>query len=184
MARRFGASIEWLPFDLHPEYPPEGIPRSDLTARYGEGHSDNVRRMVEASGYTYNPPPEVVPNSMKALEVTELARDLGLHETVHDRLMHAYWSEAKNIGDEPTLLDLAEGTGVDRAAAVEALADGRFRQRIAAATRDAHSLGVNAIPSFVLDNRLLLVGAYPHEVFERAFAQLDESGDDSDEENG
>ena len=184
MAGRFGAHIEWLPFDLHPEYPPEGIPRSQLLARYGEGATANVRRMVEESGYTYNPPPEVVPNSMKALEVTELARDLGLHETVHDRLMHAYWSEAQNIGDESTLLDLAEETGVERSAAVEALADGRFRPRIAAATQDAHSLGINAIPSFVLDNRMLLVGAYPHEVFERAFAQLAETGEDPDEGSG
>ena len=37
------------------------------------------------------------------------------------------------------------------------------------------SLGINAIPAFVLDDRLLLVGAYPHEVFERAFAQLEET---------
>ena len=98
--------------------------------------------------------------------------------------MHAYWSEAQNIGDESTLLDLAEETGVDRSAAVEALADGRFRARIAAATQDAHSLGINAIPSFVLDNRMLLVGAYPHEVFERAFAQLAETGEDPDEGSG
>jgi predicted DsbA family dithiol-disulfide isomerase len=135
--------------------------------------------MVEECGYTYNPPPEVVPNSMKALEVTELARDLGIHEGVHDRLMHAYWSEAQNIGDEETLVGLAAEAGVDRAEAVEAIADGRFRPRIASATQDAHSLGINAIPSFVLDNRLLLVGAYPHEVFERAFAQLAETADES-----
>jgi predicted DsbA family dithiol-disulfide isomerase len=180
MARQFGARIEWLPFDLHPEYPPEGIPRSQLLARYGEAATANVRRMVEECGYTYNPPPEVVPNSMKALEVTELARDLGIHETVHDRLMHAYWSEAENIGDDETLLGLAAEAGVDRSEAVEALADGRFRSRIASATQDAHSLGINAIPSFVLDNRLLLVGAYPHEVFERAFAQLAETDDESE----
>ena len=36
--------------------------------------------MVEAAGCTYNPHPAVVPNSRKALEVTELARDRGLHE--------------------------------------------------------------------------------------------------------
>jgi predicted DsbA family dithiol-disulfide isomerase len=178
MARRFGARIEWLPFDLHPEYPPEGIPRSQLLARYGAGHSDNVRRMVEECGYTYNPPAEVVPNSMKALEVTELARDRDLHEPVHDRLMDAYWSEAQNIGDEGTLLSLAAEAGLDRADAADALADGRYRARIAAATGEAHRLGINAIPSFVLDNRLLLVGAYPHEVFERAFARLAEEGEE------
>jgi predicted DsbA family dithiol-disulfide isomerase len=134
--------------------------------------------MVEAGGYTYNPPPEVVPNSHKALEVTELARDHGLHEAVHDRLMHAYWSEAANTGDEKTLLDLVAEAGLDPAEAAAALADGRYRERIRESTRQANSVGINAIPAFVLDNRVLLVGAHPHEVFERAFAELDEMAEE------
>lgn len=174
MGRRFGARIEWLPFDLHPEYPAEGIPRADLHARYGEEQMGQTRRMVEECGYTYNPPPDVVPNSRKALEVTELARDLGLHEPVHTRLMDAYWAEAQNIGDEDTLLSLVAEAGLDRSEAADVLADGRYLPRIAESTREAHAVGINAIPSFVLDNRLLLVGAYPKEVFERAFAQLEQ----------
>jgi predicted DsbA family dithiol-disulfide isomerase len=131
--------------------------------------------MVEACGYTYNVPPDRVPNSHRALEVTELARDSGRHEAVHDRLMHAYWSEAANIGDEDTLLGLAAEAGLDRDEAAATLADGRYRDRIRESTQQANAVGINAIPAFVLDNRMLLVGAYPHEVFERAFAQLAEA---------
>ncbi len=132
--------------------------------------------MVEACGYAYNPPPDVVPNSRRALEVTELARDQGLHEAVHDRLMTAYWSEAADIGDEETLIALAAEAGLDGGEAAAALADGRYLGRIQQSTREANMVGINAIPAFVLDNRMLLVGAYPHEVFERAFAQLAETG--------
>lgn len=131
--------------------------------------------MVEACGFTYDPPP-VVPNSRKALEVTELARDLGLHEAVHSRLLTAYWSESADIGDTETLLDLVAEAGLDRTQAAEAIADGRYRPRVAASTREATSVGIHAIPAFVLDGRLLLVGAYPHEVFEQAFAQLEAQG--------
>ena len=35
LQREAGARIEWLPYDLHPEYPPEGIPREELVRRYG-----------------------------------------------------------------------------------------------------------------------------------------------------
>lgn len=128
--------------------------------------------MVEECGYTYNPPPEVVPNSRKALEVTELARDLGVHEAVHTRLMDAYWSEAVDIGDEDTLISLAAEAGVDRQQARDALAEGRYSQRVVESTREANVVGINAIPAFVLDDRLLLVGAHPHETFERAFEEL------------
>ena len=100
--------MTWLPFDLHPEYPPEGLPREQLLARYGPGMTDRVREFFAARGLPpYNPNPEVVPNSMRAQQLTELARDLGRHAAVHDRLMDAYWSEAADIGDPDVLRGLA-----------------------------------------------------------------------------
>ena len=168
--------MQWLPFDLHPEYPPDGIPRSELERRHPEDSRARTQGMIEAAGIPYNPPPDVVPNSRKALEVTELARDRGLHHEVHDRLMHAYWSEAANIGDEETLLDLVVEVGLDRADAAEALAERSFRERVDASTYEANRHGINAIPAFVLGNRLLLLGAQPEGVFEQALAQLGEQG--------
>lgn len=139
---------------------------------------DRVKAAVEACGYVYNVPPDVVPNSHKALQVTELARELGLHEEVHTRLMHGYWSEAANIGDEDVLLGLCAEVGLGRSEAVEALAAGTYVDRIAAATREANSVGIHAIPAFVLDRKLLLLGAYPHEAFEQAFDQIAGMGAD------
>ncbi len=108
MRSRFGAEITWLPFDLHPEYPSEGIPRQQLIDRYGPGMTDHVRGVFERAGLEYNPNPEIVPNSRLALRLTEYARDQGLHEPVHNRLMDAYWAEGRNIGDAAQLRQLAE----------------------------------------------------------------------------
>ena len=177
LEREHGAKIEWLPFDLHPEYPPEGIPREDLHRRYPEDVHERTRRMVEESGITYNPPPDVVPNSRQALELTELARAKGLHDEVHTRLMRAYWTEARNIGDTDTLLDLVAEAGLDREEAAAALAERRFAERVDASTAEAQQAGIHAIPAFVLDRRLLLLGAQPHEIFERALEQVGESSE-------
>jgi predicted DsbA family dithiol-disulfide isomerase len=164
--------VEWLPFDLHPEYPPEGIPRAQLNRRYPEDTHTHTRALIEAAGMRYNPPADVVPNSQKALQVTELARDRGLHEPVHSRLMRAYWSEAADIGQEDLLLELVAEAGLDRSEAAEALADGRFAGRVRASTVEANRHGINAIPAFVLGERLLLLGAQPEALFERAVEQL------------
>lgn len=129
--------------------------------------------MVEAAGLVYNPPPDRVPNSRKALEVTELARDRGVHEPVHTRLMHAYWEEAQDIGDEEVLLRLVAETGVDPEEAAATLADRRYAERVDQSTYAANRHGINAIPAFVLDGRLLLLGAQPRETFEQALAQLE-----------
>jgi predicted DsbA family dithiol-disulfide isomerase len=169
--------VEWLPFDLHPEYPREGVPRSALAERYGPGIHERTRAVIEAAGLTYNPPPRI-PNSRRALAVTELAREQGAHEPVHAGLMHAYWSQATDIGDDDVLLDLVEEAGIDRSVAESALVSETYAERVEASTRRAHSHGINAIPAFVLDDRLLVMGAQPHELFEQAFQQLADERED------
>jgi predicted DsbA family dithiol-disulfide isomerase len=164
--------VTWLPFDLHPEYPPEGIPREQLHARYGTTFHDRLRKRFADERLAYNPPPDVVPNTMGALRVTELARERGLHTRVHDRLMDAYWEEARNIGDPQELRTLAVEAGLDGTEVDEVLAGDSYRERVVGLTQQAVSIGITGVPGFLLDRRLLVLGAQPREVFERAFEQL------------
>ena len=101
LERQFGARLDWLPFDLHPEYPPQGIPRAELVTRYGEGYDARTREMFAAEGLTYSPPPDVVSNTRLALELGEAARAEGLHRAYHDRLMDAYWAEGVDLSQRP-----------------------------------------------------------------------------------
>ena len=166
--------MSWQPFDLHPEYPPEGIPREQLVARYGgAAMSERMTSFFAERGLEYNPHPEVVPNSMNALRLAELARDHGRHGVMHERLMDAYWAEGKNIGDPEVLREEAGVVGLPENDIEDALAGNRYRDRVEASTREAYAMGANAVPAFVLDRRLLVLGAQPDEVFEQAFAQLE-----------
>jgi predicted DsbA family dithiol-disulfide isomerase len=162
MRERFGATVEWLPFDLHPEYPSEGVPRDAERA-------ERTRRLFESQGLVHNPPP-IAPRSVDALRLTEHARAQGKHGACHDRLMDAYWVEAQNLGDHDVLRSLAaeiEIEGVD-----EVLASNVYADDVRQSTSQAHALGINGIPAFLLDRKLLVLGAHPKTVFEQAFAQL------------
>jgi predicted DsbA family dithiol-disulfide isomerase len=117
----------------------------------------------------------VVPNTLRALCLTELARDLGLHRAIHDRLMHAYWDEALDIGDADVLYDLSLELGRDRSDVEAAIAGGPFADRVRVSTAEAQSLGVTGVPAFVLDRKLMVLGAQPREVFEHAISVLDEN---------
>ena len=142
-------------------------------ARYGEAMHERLRASFERAGLAYAPPPEVVPNTMLALRLTELARERGLHDAVHARLMDAYWAEGRNIGDAEELRALAAEAGLED---VEpAFADESYRERVLGSTRQAQEIGVSGIPGFLLDRRLLVLGAQPDEVFEQAFARLAQS---------
>jgi predicted DsbA family dithiol-disulfide isomerase len=171
--REFDADLIWLPFDLHPEYPPEGIPRAQLTARYGEAMHDRLRESFAAHGLAYDPPPEIVPNTRLALRLGELAREHGLHERFHNRLMDAYWAEQTNVGDPDELRRLAAEVGLPPEDVEQTIADrDAYLDLVEDSTRQAQSAGINGIPAFLLDRRLILVGAQPLETFRQAFAQL------------
>ena len=62
---------------------------------------------------------------------------------------------------------LVEKGLIDPAAVDEAIATRAFRAVVEASTREAHRLGINAVPAFVIDERELVLGAQPHAVFEQ-----------------
>jgi predicted DsbA family dithiol-disulfide isomerase len=165
--------VTWLPFELHPEYPPAGLPRAELIARYGDSFHDRLRDRFAEEGLEYNPNPDVIPNSFDALRLTELARELGRHAEIHDRLMDAYWREGVDLGDRDELRRLLHDLPVDDVERV--LATDEHADTVRASTNRAVSIGVTGVPAFVIDGKLLVPGAQPREVFEQAFAQL-ESG--------
>jgi predicted DsbA family dithiol-disulfide isomerase len=171
MKQHHGTTVTWLPFDLHPEYPPEGRPRSELRRRYGEDVDDRMRATFERNGLVFNPP-EVTPNSRTALRLSELARDQGLHDALHDRLMDASWRDAESVGDHDVLRAHAAAVGLPSEDVQRVLAGDDYAPRVAASTAQAASIGINGIPAFLLDERLLVLGAQPREAFERAFEQL------------
>jgi predicted DsbA family dithiol-disulfide isomerase len=162
MKERFDATVEWLPFDLHPEYPPEGVPRNPERAARGA-------ELFASHGLVYNPPP-VSPRSLDSQRLGEHARAQGLYAPFFERTMDAYWAEGRNIGDHGVLRELAAEVGVE--GADEVLASGRYADTVVRSTAEAHAIGVNGIPGFLLDGRLLVLGAHPRETFERAFEQL------------
>lgn len=113
----------------------------------------------------------MIPNSFAALRLTELARDLDRHAEIHDRLMDAYWADGVDIGDPGELRRLAHDLPADDVERV--LTTDAYRDRVHASTAQAQSFGIDGIPAWLLDGRLLVPGAQPREVFRSAFDQLE-----------
>ena len=124
-----------------------------------------------------------IPNSHAALNVSELARELGVHERLHDRLMTAFWGEDRDISDPNVLADEAEAFGLDRADVIDAATSMPYEDRIRASTVAVHEMGAGGVPAFVVDDKLLIPGAQPHSLFEKVMEKLGhESVDSTDDE--
>ena len=145
---------------------------AELHRRYRFGDRDPLDEQFAAAGLVYNRP-EIVPNTKLALRITELARECGVHERFHDRLMDAYWSEASDIGRADELRRLASEVGLDADKVERVIEDpSLYLGEVESSTQQAQSIGINAIPAVLLDRRLIVLGAQRLQVFRSAFAQL------------
>lgn len=128
--------------------------------------------MFAADGLPVSPDIPKVPNSKKALRLGELARERGLHGALHPRLFDAFWARGLDLGDDDVLLAEAEAAGLDLDEAREVLRTDRYADVVARETEAALEAGANGVPAWVVDERFLVPGAQPEEVFERVFGKL------------
>lgn len=128
--------------------------------------------MFAEAGLPYAGTLEKVPNSRRALMLGELARDRGKFDALHPRLFNAFWAEGLDIGEEAVLVNQGTAVGLDEAEILETFRDGRYLERIEEHTRSAIEAGAGGVPAWVIDRRVLVPGAQPHEVFARVLERL------------
>jgi predicted DsbA family dithiol-disulfide isomerase len=118
---------------------------------------------------------EKVPSSRGALMLAELARDRGDFEALHRRLFDAYWARGRDIGDEQVLVEEGGTAGLEEEDVRDVLRDGRYLGRIEEQTQAALQLGAGGVPAWLIDLRLLVPGAQPHDLFTRVLERLGHS---------
>ena len=97
--------------------------------------------------------------------------------------MTGYWAEDLDISDPDVLADEGEAVGLDRAQVVEVATAFTYQDRINASTRAVHEMGANGVPAFVIDDRVLIPGAQPHELFEKVMQKFDHESVDPTEDS-
>lgn len=159
-------TVTWLPFELHPEVPHEGrslvdvfgpaaAPRLQMTLQH-------LQERTRELGLPLRPPTHLY-NTRRALRLSEYAREQGRMEQLHSLLFGAYFAEGQNLDDDGVLAAAAVGAGLDLDAALAAAGREEYDERINQAMAQARSLGINSVPTFIINNRYKVVGAQPYE---------------------
>ncbi|HEV3462106.1 MAG TPA: DsbA family protein [Candidatus Dormibacteraeota bacterium] len=172
LAREYDVEIEWVPFELHPEIPPEGRPREEiLPAAYMARAQEGVNRLAASVGLHLRLHERLI-NSRPTLQAAEFAREQGRFDAMHDELMKAYWDDGRDVSDMSVLRDVAARAGVDVAGMEAAVQANRFGDYLDARRQEAEELGISGIPAHVIADRYLVMGAQPYDLFERVMAKL------------
>jgi predicted DsbA family dithiol-disulfide isomerase len=114
----------------------------------------------EALGITFTRGRQTSSYSHLALEAAEFAFEHSEHGwPFHKRLFKAYFEELENLGDVDVLVRLAEESGIDGPSLRQVLAERRYEAQVDEGIAWSRSIGVTAIPTFVFNGRLGMVGA-------------------------
>ncbi len=170
LQREYPVVVEWRPFELHPETPPEGRPRGPAS-----GRPNPALEMAHAAGIPMVRT-SVIANSRPALEAAEFARAAGpdAFDRFHKALFRAYFEQDRNIGDVEVLAEIAAAEGLDADALRRALAERRYAPAVDESVQWAVSRGITSTPFFlfVADRLYGFPGAQEFAAFESVMARL------------
>ena len=179
--------VRWLPFQLNPAMPKEGVSRREYrTRKFGSWErSQELDARVVAAGEAEGihlafARIERTPNTLDAHRLVWLAERQGVQGAVVEALFRAYFTEGRDIGKRQTLLDVVAEAGLDRHGAEAVLnSDGGLE-----AVKDADALArrfrVEGVPFFIIDGTFTLSGAQPPDAFLAVFSQAIGSKEQAD----
>jgi predicted DsbA family dithiol-disulfide isomerase len=163
------AQIRWLPFQLNPDMPRQGVPRAEYRkAKFGSierGRELDARVAAEGKGegiaFAFDRM-QRTPNTVAAHKLIELAQKQGLAGPVVDALFRAYFEDAEDIGDAAVLERIARASGV------QGWPGEADEKEVAALEESLRGLGISAVPTFIFDRKAGVSGAHPPEALAEA----------------
>lgn len=165
-------AIEWHPFQLNPDMPPEGMDRRTyLETKFGGREQAvavyaRIAEAAEAAGLTIDfEAIQRTPNTIDAHRLIHWAGLEGRQTAIVSSLFKAYFVEGRDIGDRTVLLDIAEASGLDRAMIERLLTSDADTADIRARDAHARERGVTGVPTFVIANQHVAPGAQPPELW-------------------
>ena len=87
-------------------------------------------------------------------------------------LLRAYFTDGLDVADHAVLADLAEGVGLDRASAEALLVADAEADHVRAERQEAHSNGIAAVPTFVVEGQWMLQGAHDTAAWVKALTHI------------
>ncbi|MDR4305129.1 DsbA family oxidoreductase [Chelatococcus sambhunathii] len=184
------AVVRYLPFQLDPSIPPEGLDRQEyLTAKFED--EERIRAMHdqlaaigrdEGIAFLFSEI-ERSPNTLDAHRAIRWAAEEGpaAQGALIERLFEVYFTEGEDISDLDVIGRAADDVGLDWETLRDRLDSDEDVEEIKEEVQRARAIGVTGVPCFILAGKLVVTGAHPGEVLaeaiDRALGDEDEAED-------
>ena len=173
--------LHFQPFELNPQMSAEGEDAVEhLTRKYGISaeqaaqNGEAIRARGAGLGFEFRM--DRRRHVYNTFDAHRLLHWAGLQGAEHQlalkhALLRAYFTEGENVSCAGTLAKLAVEAGLDGERAQQILATDEFADDVRRQESFYASQGITAVPSVIFNDRHLIQGGQPVEVFEQALRQ-------------
>lgn len=182
VAPEIQATLHFQPFQLNPQMPPEGQEIVEhLTQKYGisaeqvKANAEAIRQRGAEVGFVFGAGMRT--RTYNTFDAHRLLHWAGLQGPAQQRalkhaLLKAYFTDGQNPSDHDVLVQSAETAGLDGEAARAVLAADTYRAEVREAQAYYHQQGISSVPAVIINDRHLISGGQPVELFERALRHI------------
>lgn len=172
--------LRFRAFELNPDMPPEGEDIADhLHRKYGASpeqsrrNAEMIRQRGADVGFTFDMDKRGrIVNTFDAHRLLHWAWGEGLQLQLKHALLEAYFTDGEDPSDRSVLQRLATEVGLNGQRAREVLESGEFGAQVRAEQRRYQALGIHAVPAVIIDDRHLISGGQPVDVYEQALRRI------------
>ncbi len=172
------AQLQFQPFELNPAMPPEGEDALEHLSRKYRASQEQLaasRQMLRergaSVGFAFGDRARVW-NTFDAHRLLYWAGLQGRQRELKHALLRAYHTLGENPGAPAVLLRCAAEAGLDAEPAREVVATGRCAREVRDLESAYQRRGIRSVPSIIIDDRHLIEGGQPPEVFEQVLRQI------------
>jgi predicted DsbA family dithiol-disulfide isomerase len=180
VAGEISAELRFQPFELNPQMPAEGQAIDEhIAQKYGSTpeqmaqNRETIRRRGEEVGFIFGEGKRSrIYNTFDAHRLLHWAEQQGRQRELEHALFEAYFTRGENPGDHGVLLNAAQAVGLDRSGAAAILASDEYAQQVRERERFYLDAGIHSVPSVIINDRHLIQGGQPAQVFAQALRQI------------
>lgn len=173
-------SLTFQPFELHPDMGPEGEEILEyLSRKYGstpaqmQAAQENIRTRGEAVGFLFNMDKRTrTYNTFNAHRLLHWAEGEGKQWALKKALLTAYFTDGENPSDAAVLVRVAASVGLDATRAQGILDSDEYAQEVREQEQFYQQAGIRSVPAIILNDKHLISGGQPPEVFAQALRQV------------
>jgi len=169
-------AVRWLPFQLNPDLPEQGITRKEYIERkFGPGAVRTYGRVAGVGkevgiDFAFDRI-TVQPNTVNAHRLMHYGEKMGREDEVAESLFRGYFIEGAVLTEIQVLVEIGVRAGLDRTALTAYLESDEDRDVVVGADLEARQSGIGGVPFFIFNRRVAVSGAHEAETLLDAMLQ-------------